>query len=58
MILNEIKVAVQNKAKKIHYSRDLESAESNERIYDEVKDRHKDKNQQSIQHLDNKGEEN
>lgn len=36
------------------YSRDLDSAKANKRIYDEVKDRHKEKNQQSIQHLDNR----
>lgn len=33
------------------YSRDVDSAEANKRIYDEVKDGHKDKDQQSIQHL-------
>lgn len=36
------------------YSRDPDSAKANERIYDEVKDGHKEKNQQSIQHLDNR----
>lgn len=34
------------------YSRDVDSAKSNERIYDEVKDGHKEKNQHGIQHLD------
>lgn len=33
------------------YSRDFDSAEADERIYDEVKDGHKDKNQQGIHHL-------
>lgn len=35
------------------YSRDPD-AKANEWIYDEVKDGHKEKNQQSIQHLDNR----
>lgn len=38
------------------YSRDPDSAKGNERIYDEVKDGHKEKNQQSVQHLDNREE--
>lgn len=38
------------------YSRDVDSAKANERIYDEVKDGHKEKNQQRIQHLDNREE--
>lgn len=36
------------------YSRDFDSAKANERIYDEVKDGHKEKNHQRIQHLDNR----
>lgn len=36
------------------YSRDLDSAKGNERIYDEVEDGHEEKNQQSIQHLENR----
>lgn len=40
--------------KPAHYSPDPDSAKANERIYDEVKDGHKEKNQQSIQHLDNR----
>lgn len=35
------------------YSRDVDSAKANERIYDEVKDGHKEKNHQRVQHLDN-----
>lgn len=36
------------------YSRDVDSAKANKGIYDEVKDGHKEKNQQSIQHLDDR----
>lgn len=36
------------------HSRDVDSATGNEWIYDEVKDGHKDKNQQRIEHLDNR----
>lgn len=36
------------------YSREVDSAKANERIYDEVKDGHKEKNHQSIQHLDDR----
>lgn len=36
------------------YSRDVDPAKANERIYDEVKNGHKDKNQQGIQHLDDR----
>lgn len=34
------------------YSRNVDSAEAYQGIYDEVKDGHKHENQQSIQHLD------
>lgn len=36
------------------YSRDVDPAKADERIYDEVKDGHEDKNQQGIQHLDDR----
>lgn len=36
------------------YSRDLDPAKANERIYGEVKDGHKDENHQSVQHLRNR----
>lgn len=39
-------------------SRDFDPAEADERIYDEVKDGYKDENQQRVQHLDGKHEEN
>lgn len=38
------------------YSRNVDSAEAYKWVYDEVKDGHKHENQQSIQHLDNRGE--
>lgn len=36
------------------YSRNVDSAEAYEWVYEEVKDGYKDENQQSIQHLDNR----
>lgn len=36
------------------YSRNVDSAEGYKWVYDEVKDGHKQENQQSIQHLDNR----
>lgn len=50
MLISAIKMAV-FKAAGV-YSRDVDSTKANERIYDEVKDGHKEKNQQSVQHLD------
>lgn len=50
--MSAIKREVSKKA--ASHSRDVDSAKANERIYDEVKDGHKEKNQQRIQHLDNR----
>lgn len=52
MLMSAIKMGV-SKTAGVH-SRDVDSAKANERIYDEVKDGHQEKNQQSIQHLDNR----
>lgn len=52
MLMSAIKMEVSKNTS--FYSRDVDSAKANERIYDEVKDGHKEKNQQSIQHLDNR----
>ena len=52
MLMSAIKMGVSNATGV--YSRDFDSAKANERIYNEVKDGHEDKNQQSVQHLDNR----
>lgn len=54
MLITAIKVGV---SKTGFYSRDVEPAKANERIYDEVKDGHEEENQQSVQHLVKKGGE-
>lgn len=52
MFMSAIKMGVSKTTS--FYSRDFDSAKANERIYDEVKDGHKEKNHQRIQHLDNR----
>lgn len=53
MLMSAIKMGL-SKTKASFYLRDVDSAKANKRIYDEVKDGHKEKNQQSVQHLDNR----
>lgn len=49
MIISAIKMKESSKINV--YSRDVDSATGNERIYNKVKDGHKEEDQQSIQHL-------